>query len=128
MIRYKKKKTMKKMSIAAKHRIVWEDINAGMSISQMMKKYADEWGISPKTANLYIEDAIKELYNKESKERIKTINAARLDAMYAECVSDDDKKNALKSIDLLNKTMGVYNPDSIDVDEQDDTLHIEFNF
>ena len=48
------------------------------------------------------------LRSDQAVENLKNINLQRLDNLYKESANDGDRKNALKAIDLQNKTLGVY--------------------
>lgn len=52
---------------------------------------------------------------KETKDNLKAMAYNRLLSIYESAVSDSDRANALKSIDLMNKMLGLYEPDKLDV-------------
>lgn len=73
-----------------------------------IKKFLmEEWEMSQNTANTLIEEALIYLNNgvTTSKESIKTLNYIRLENIMEDCTNVGEK---LKTIDLINKTYGVY--------------------
>lgn len=67
------------------------------------------WDVKEVTANKYIKQAANILsednYNVEE---MRALNNIRLDDLYDKAVVNDKIGDALKAVDLLNKTNGVY--------------------
>ena len=91
-----------------KTRLILEDIAQGVCYSDLIQKYQEQWKCSTKTVECYIRDAMEYLRSDQAVENLKNINLQRLDNLYKESANDGDRKNALKAIDLQNKTLGVY--------------------
>ena len=63
--------------------------------------------------------------NKMEKEEIVAINNARLEELVMKTFNMDDNKNAIKAIDLINKTNGIYNKEESSGDK-DMNIKIKF--
>lgn len=89
-----------------------------------IKKFLmEEWEMSINTANSVIEEALIYLQDgvTTSKESIKVLNYNRLENIIEEC---DTVKDKLKTIDLINKTYGVYE-NNININTGDDTFKFD---
>ena len=109
-----------------KTRLILEDIAKGVCYSDLIQKYSAEWQCSHKTIECYIRDAMEYLRSEQAVENLKNINIERLDNLYKESASEGDRKNALKAIDLQNKTLGVYE-EKVEVTTSE-PMEVVFNF
>jgi predicted Ser/Thr protein kinase len=79
----------------------------GFSRLKIRDRLVAEWDISKVTANTIIDEAM--IYLSENtladKDTVKKLNYNRLDSIMDECENVGEK---LKTIDLINKTLGVY--------------------
>ena len=116
----------KRVRAEIKRRLILEDIAKGEGYSEIVEKYSKDWGCSPKTTEYYIQDAMAYLRSDEAIENLKSINIQRLDNLYKECATSGDTKNALKAIDLQNKTIGAYE-EKLEV-KTDEPMEFVFNF
>lgn len=88
--------------------LVFEELAKGTTYSEIVDKFAKEWKLAPATIRTYIGDALGYMRSGEYKEDMKNVNIARLDAIYSEALVEGDRKNALKAIDLQQKSLGAY--------------------
>ena len=115
-----------KLKAEVKTRLILEDIASGESYSDMLTKFSTMWGCTPQTVACYIRDAMDYLHSDEAIQNLKDLNIQRLDNLYRECAADGDVKNALKAIDLQNKTIGVYE-EKVEL-KTDEPVEFIFNF
>lgn len=95
----------------------------GQGRPSVKKFLVEEWEMSPATANAVIEEALVYLYEgvTTSKETIKVLNYNRLENIMEEC---DSVKDKLKTIDLINKTYGVYE-NNVNINAGDSTFKFD---
>lgn len=60
------------------------------------------------------------------REEIIAVNNARLEELVMRTFKGNDAKNALKAIDLINKTNGIYNTDTKTDTDNDKVIKIKF--
>lgn len=70
----------------------------------LMEKY----DIKEATAKNIINQAVKDCLQPYEPDVIKYINLERLTDLVKDCRDDNDRKNLLKAIDLINKTANIY--------------------
>lgn len=121
-----KRPVPKKLKAEVKTRLIMEDIAKGCGYADLIEKFSKEWNCSPKTIECYIRDAMEYLQSDQAVQNLKSINIQRLDNLYKESTSEGDRKNALKAIDLQNKTLGVYE-EKVEV-KTDEPIEFIFNF
>lgn len=68
----------------------------------------DKYNIKEVTAKNIINQAVKDCLQPYEPEVIKYINLERLTELVKDCRDDNDRKNLLKAIDLINKTANIY--------------------
>lgn len=90
--------------------MIINDICKGMNNLSLFKKYGAEWGISRTAMTNLITEAydIMKIGDAEYMEELRQINLKRLEELYADCLAVDDKASALKAMELINKTAGLY--------------------
>ena len=86
------------------------DICAGSNNLSLYKKYKDAWNISRTGMTVLINEAYEmmKIGDEEYMEELRQINIKRLEDLYTSALASDDKASALKAMDLINKTAGLY--------------------
>ena len=86
------------------------DICAGLNNLSLYKKYKDAWNISRTGMTVLINEAYEmmKIGDEEYMEELRQINIKRLEDLYTDALASDDKASALKAMDLINKTAGLY--------------------
>lgn len=91
-----------------KQHLILEEIAKGSTYVNMVKKFSEEWGLSHRTVECEINDAIKFIKSQTTKDNLVAMNMQRLDAIISDSMEDQDRKNAIKAIDVQNKLAGGY--------------------
>lgn len=108
-IRYRKDKSFpKQVTMDAKRHLIMEDIAKGMGYMDLMRKYTEEWGLSKSHIMNVINDTLAFMRDEATKQSLVSMNMARLDTIITEAMSDKDRKNAIRGIDVQNKLAGGY--------------------
>ena len=96
---------------------------SGKGRPSIKKFLMEEWEMSIETANSVIEEALIYLQDgvNSTKETIKILNYNRLENIMEECGSVKEK---LKTIDLINKTYGVYE-NNVNINAGDSTFKFD---
>ena len=86
------------------------DICAGLNNLSLYKKYKDAWNISRTGMTVLINEAYEmmKIGDEEYLENLRQINIKRLEDLYTDALASNDKASALKAMDLINKTAGLY--------------------
>ena len=86
------------------------DICAGLNNLSLYKKYKDAWNISRTGMTVLINEAYEmmKIGDEEYMEELRQINIKRLEDLYTDALASNDKASALKAMDLINKTAGLY--------------------
>ena len=86
------------------------DICAGLNNLSLYKKYKDAWDISRTGMTVLINEAYEmmKIGDEEYMEELRQINIKRLEDLYTDALASNDKASALKAMDLINKTAGLY--------------------
>ena len=86
------------------------DICAGLNNLSLYKKYKDAWNISRTGMTVLINEAYEmmKIGDEEYLENLRQINIKRLEELYTDALASNDKASALKAMDLINKTAGLY--------------------
>lgn len=92
----------------ARRHLVLEAAAQGMTYSAMVNKFTDEWGVSRTTTELAVKDALGWMRAQETKDNLVAMNLMRLDTIISDSMSDKDRKNAVRAIDVQNKLAGGY--------------------
>ena len=82
----------------------------GKSRVDTMRTIKERWGVSQKTAYLYINEAereVNETYT-EMKDDYRSKNMERLQKLYDDAVANGEKKIALAALEQMNKLQGLY--------------------
>ena len=94
----------------------------GLSREATAQQIYSRWDISLSTARKWITDSIKRIantYSEEEQEEVRRVWLERCESILQECLESKDKQNALKALDLMAKSLGLYkeNKDiNLDVD------------
>lgn len=86
------------------------DICAGLNNLSLYKKYKDDWKISRTGMTELVNEAYEmmKIGDEEYMEELRQINIKRLEDLYTDALAAGDKASALKAMDLINKTAGLY--------------------
>ena len=90
--------------------VIIGDICAGLNNLSLYKKYKDDWKISRTAMTNLINEAYEmmKIGDEEYMEELRQINIKRLEELYTDALASNDKASALKAMDLINKTAGLY--------------------
>ena len=90
--------------------MIINDICAGLNNLSLYKKYKDDWNISRTAMTNLINEAyeLMKIGDEEYLENLRQINIKRLEELYTDALASNDKASALKAMDLINKTAGLY--------------------
>lgn len=109
------------ISLQARAYIIAEEIAKGTLYRQIVKKYMDEWGVSYNYMHSIITESINMFNNEAIYKKLKDINVDRLTNIYAEARQQGDLDVAIKAIDKLNKTAGIYDDKPVVAVQADDS-------
>lgn len=102
----------------------------GLSREACAQQIYSRWDISLSTARKWITDSIKRIantYSQEEQEEVRRVWLERCESILQECIETRDKQNALKALDLMGKSLGLYKETKdINVDG-DNTIHFDFS-
>ena len=101
----------------------------GLSKNSTAQQIADRWGIAMQTAYAYVADAIKRFsktFTEETVEDQRRVWLERCEQILQDAIDSRDKTNAIKALDLIGKSMGIYQQkQNIDLSGEAD---IKFDF
>lgn len=124
--RRKNYKFPKQITHDAKRHLIISDVAAGMTYSEIVSKYMNEWGLGLKTVQAYVNEAIEYMRSETTKETLVAMNIQRLDGIISDSMTDKDRKSAIKAIDVQNKLVGGYE-EKVKIDSDSDiVLNFEF--
>lgn len=111
--------------------VIWDYISKqGLSREATAQQIYSRWDISLSTARRYVTDSIKRMadtYTKEEQEEVRRVWLERCESILQDAITSGDKQNALKALDLMAKSLGLYKETKdINVDG-DNTIHFEFS-
>lgn len=111
--------------------VIWDYISTqGLSREATAQQLHSRWDISLSTARKYITDSIKRMastYTEEDQEEVRRVWLERCESILQSAIESRDKQSALKALDLMGKTLGLYKETKdINVDG-DNTIHFEFS-
>lgn len=90
----------------------------------MVNKFSEEWGLSRKTVEFAISDALKFMRDEATKETLIAMNMERLDNIISDSMSEKDRKSAIKGIEVQSKLAGGFE-EKIKL-EGDSTINLDF--
>ena len=92
--------------------VIWDYMaKQGLSREATAQQIYSRWDISLSTARKWITDSIKRIantYTKEEQEEVRRVWLERCESILQECIETRDKQNALKALDLMAKSLGLY--------------------
>ena len=97
-----------KLSRELRLRYIADDVVKGMSKRNIIDKYTKEWNLGRATIADYYREALVTLTDEEGIAKMREANTERLLDLYNKSLEAGDTKNALKALDLLNKTNSIY--------------------
>lgn len=101
----------------------------GLSKIATAQQIADRWGLKMRTANQYVMDAVKRFaqsFTEETVEDQRRVWLERCEQILQDAIDSRDKTNAIKALDLIGKSMGIYQQkQNIDLSGEAD---IKFDF
>ena len=111
--------------------VIWDYIaKQGLSREATAQQIYSRWDISLSTARKWITDSIKRIantYTKEEQEEVRRVWLERCETILQDAISTRDTQNALKALDLMAKSLGLYKETKdINVDG-DNTIHFDFS-
>ena len=111
--------------------VIWDYIaKQGLSREATAQQIYSRWDISLSTARKWITDSIKRIantYTKEEQEEVRRVWLERCESILQDAISTRDTQNALKALDLMAKSLGLYKETKdINVDG-DNTIHFDFS-
>lgn len=112
----------------ARIELIIEELSHGWNSNRICKTHMAEWCMSRNQCMDLIRQAIAVMAEEDSDyiDNLKIINVKRLEELYVDCIDVSDVKNALRAIDLINKTASVYTQ-KIDL-SGDTQLQFTFDF
>ena len=92
--------------------VIWDYMaKQGLSREATAQQIYSRWDISLSTARKWITDSIKRIantYSQEEQEEVRRVWLERCESILQECIETRDKQNALKALDLMAKSLGLY--------------------
>ena len=92
--------------------VIWDYIaKQGLSREATAQQIYSRWDISLSTARKWITDSIKRIantYTKEEQEEVRRVWLERCESILQDAISTRDTQNALKALDLMAKSLGLY--------------------
>lgn len=115
-------------AIAVRRQVVIEYLAQGLGHYRIAQELQNRWKVAYKTAAGYIKDAVEYMGTNiaEINEYNYEIAVQRLENILEDALANNNRKEALQSIDLLNKIQGLY-VNKVEADVKADTT-IEFKF
>lgn len=100
----------------------------GLSRRKTAQQIVDRWEIALDTANTWIREACNRFVNSFKEEDIehqRQIWLERCESVLQEAIDTKDKQNALRALDLIGKSMGIYK-DNINLSGGDSPIKFDF--
>lgn len=113
------KKTINKAEVNNRIYDVSKDLIDMVNCEDIRRKYTVEWGCTATNVNWYIKKAYEliEASTQKNVDRLIARQTATLEKIANSSMTNNDRANAIKSIDLINKLSNLY------VDKQDITIN-----
>ena len=116
------------ISLQARAYIIAEEIAKGTKYRQIVSKYMELWGVGYNYMHSIITESINLFKSDETYKNLKEINIDRLTGIYEKAMNQEDLDTAIKAIDKLNKTAGIYDTEKTQVQVQTDDSNIVITF
>lgn len=116
------------ITLAARAMLIADSIANGQTYRQIVAKYQKEWGVSYNYMHSIITESLNLFKSEEIYKNIRDINLERLTDIYQQARTQGDLDTAIKAVDKLNKTAGVYDTEkpTVNVQTDDGNIHITF--
>ena len=111
----------KGMTLNARAFLVANEISQGVPYRQIVSKYMNEWGVSYNYMHSIITESLNMFAGDEVYRKMKDINLERLTDIYQQARTQGDLDAAIKAVDKLNKTAGVYDDKPVVAVQADDS-------
>lgn len=120
---------MRKFKVRGRQMIILQAMQNGYPKSEIVNRCSTLWGVSEKSINHYISGAYVLMEeDDESIKHIRNLNKRRITDIYQRCVDNGDFKNAIKALETLNKTTGVYVLNDKELGKVEPVINQEINF
>lgn len=116
------------ITLAARAMLIADSIANGQTYRQIVAKYQKEWGVSYNYMHSIITESLNLFKSEEIYKNIRDINLERLTDIYQQARTQGDLDTAIKAVDKINKTAGVYDTEkpTVQVQADDGNIHITF--
>lgn len=118
----------KNMTLNARAYLIANAVAEGMTYRQIVSKYMNEWGVSYAYMHSIITESMNLFKSEDIYKKLKDINLDRLTDIYAEARQQGNLDVAIKAVDKINKTAGIYDFDKTQVQVQTDDSNIVITF
>ena len=116
------------ITLAARAMLIADSIANGQTYRQIVAKYQKEWGVSYNYMHSIITESLNLFKSEEIYKNIRDINLERLTDIYQQARTQGDLDTAIKAVDKINKTAGVYDTEKPVVAVQADDSNITITF
>lgn len=116
------------ITLAARAMLIADSIANGQTYRQIVAKYQKEWGVSYNYMHSIITESLNLFKSEELYKNIRDINLERLTDIYQQARTQGDLDTAIKAVDKINKTAGVYDTEKPVVAVQADDSNITITF
>lgn len=116
------------ITLAARAMVIADSIANGQTYRQIVSKYQKEWGVSYNYMHSIITESINLFKSEEIYKNIRDINNERLTSIYQTAMQNGELDTAIKAVDKLNKSNGVYDTEKPTVQVQADDSNVVITF
>lgn len=118
----------KTITINARAMLIADAVAQGMTYRQIVSKYMNEWGVSYSYMHSIITESLNLFKSEEIWKNIRDINLDRLTDIYQKAMAKEDLDVAIKAVDKINKTSGVYDTEKPTVQVQTEDSNVVITF
>lgn len=118
----------KGITLNARAMLIANDVANGVTYRQIVSKYMNEWGVSYNYMHSIITESLNLFKSEELYKNIRDINLERLTDIYQQARTQGDLDTAIKAVDKINKTAGVYDTEKPTVNVQTDDGNVTITF
>ena len=111
----------KGITLNARAMLIANDVANGVTYRQIVSKYMNEWGVSYNYMHSIITESLNLFKSEELYKNIRDINLERLTDIYKQARTQGDLDTAIKAVDKINKTAGVYDDKPVVAVQADDS-------
>ena len=116
------------ITLAARAMLIADSIANGQTYRQIVAKYQKEWGVSYNYMHSIITESLNLFKSEEIYKNIRDINLERLTDIYQQARTQGDLDTAIRAVDKINKTAGVYDTEKPTVNVQTDDGNVTITF